>query len=322
MQRSFLPVSCAMGGASARPRSPAGTRRCRAPRRRASRPTRRRSATTPRAATISGAQRVLGAAEVLVDDRRDHRQGGDDPQRGEEERQRVGDADLAGDRPLAGRVGAHELDLRRGAPAVSPRAVLMNTGKNITTATTAWLDRGERLPNHALAIGASAMIGIALSAAASGVTVSSAVRKRVVTSAATTPTMTPSARPDSTTNPVRRSAVTIAGRCSTRLSRIARGPRQQEAVRLQQRERHLPERPAARSPATRGATHAAAPHAAPIPRSDLADLGDAREERRVLAGVERRGRPGRPRCAQRSARGAATSPPPRWTGTPPPGSSG
>ena len=90
----------------------------------------------------------------------------------------------------------------------------MKIGKNTSTTTTAWLERGDRSPNQALKIGASAMIGTALTATARGVSVSLAARKAVTSRANVAPTTTPASRPVTMMKPVTPVAVMMASKFS------------------------------------------------------------------------------------------------------------
>src|SRR5918996_2873944 len=56
--------------------------------------------------------------------------------------------------------------IAEGGTEVSPRSVLMSTGKKQITAAIAIFDAGERTPNQLFVIGAKAMIGIAFAAIA------------------------------------------------------------------------------------------------------------------------------------------------------------
>src|SRR5262249_57926440 len=62
----------------------------------------------PRPCEDQHTERVEGPAEVLTDDRADHRAHGRDLQAAEDERQRARDPHAAEDRPLAGCVGMHQ----------------------------------------------------------------------------------------------------------------------------------------------------------------------------------------------------------------------
>ena len=116
----------------------------------------------------------LQPAEVLGDDRGDDRQRRRLPQPGEDERQRAGQADDRGRRSSRRPRSCPSARGGSGRPARSPRSVLMKTGKNDDDARPpAGAARCWSVENIVLRIGASAMIGIALTAAASGTSSSS-----------------------------------------------------------------------------------------------------------------------------------------------------
>ncbi len=77
-------------------------------------------------------------------------------------------------------------------------------------AAIAIFESGLRRPNQLLAIGAKAMIGIALMAMASGRTVSREVGKRDTMNAVATPSTVPRMRPPMASNRVTRAAGRMA----------------------------------------------------------------------------------------------------------------
>ena len=101
--------------------------------------------------------------------------------------------------------------------------MLMNTGKNTTATTTAWLLSDPVIPNQALKMGARATIGVALTATASGVNPSWATRNRVVNTASSTPSRIPASRPLTAIRPVSQPAWRISPHSSPRRARIELG---------------------------------------------------------------------------------------------------
>src|SRR6476620_7732001 len=97
-----------------------------------------------------------------------------------------------------------------GSIWVSPRKVLMKIGKNTTIVTTKRRGMLLVVEKMLLNIGARAMIGMALMAAASGVTISLKIRKRLARKAMATPATLPQTRPTSALVPVLRAALTIS----------------------------------------------------------------------------------------------------------------
>ena len=90
----------------------------------------------------------------------------------------------------------------RGETLVSPRRVLTITGKKQRTPAIAIFELRESGSNHALKIGAKAMIGIALAAIAIGISALPSVRKRPISVATTMPPSEPSAKPPSASSNV------------------------------------------------------------------------------------------------------------------------
>ena len=74
---------------------------------------------------------------------------------------------------------------------VSPRSVLISTGKNTITATMLILASGLVMPNQLFMIGASAIIGVELIATANGIIPSLMAVQRAVASAIDTPLPVP-----------------------------------------------------------------------------------------------------------------------------------
>ena len=97
-----------------------------------------------------------------------------------------------------------------GSIWVRPLNVLMNTGKNTTIVTTSRRGMLLVVEKMLLNIGARAMIGMALMAAASGVTISLNARNRLARNAMATPATVPQIRPTSALVPVLRAALMIS----------------------------------------------------------------------------------------------------------------
>src|SRR4249919_2644929 len=97
-----------------------------------------------------------------------------------------------------------------GSMRVSPRKVLMKIGKNTTIVTTRRRGMLLVVEKMLLNIGASTMIGMALMAADSGVTISLKTLNRLARKAIATPAVLPQIRPTSALAPVLRAALMIS----------------------------------------------------------------------------------------------------------------
>ena len=95
-----------------------------------------------------------------------------------------------------------------GRTDVRPRSVLTSTGKKQSTPAIAHFECGLSTPNHAFVIGAKAMIGIAFTAIAYGISASPTRRQRASTSATTIARPEPMTKPPSASSNVYQPALT------------------------------------------------------------------------------------------------------------------
>src|SRR5258708_7227050 len=110
-----------------------------------------------------------------------------------------------------------------GSTFVSPRTVLIITGKKTITATI--VSRGRMLsgPNQFRVIGAKAIIGIELAPIATGISSSRAVAHRAVASPLRVPSTTPTSRPPTASVPVKRTPFARVGHSDARLAAMTLG---------------------------------------------------------------------------------------------------
>ena len=193
---------------------------------------------------------------------------------------------------------------------------MTSTGKKQSAAAITIFDHGLSVPNHALVIGANAMIGIAFAAIMYGISAFPSGRQRASASAETIATRVPSTRPPSASLNVIQAPVHKQVAFDPERVHDVGEPRQEEALDTQPVGEHpLPARETDREHDDRGEP-AAHPGGDPrrVPwrgrgdaahgrvrrrRSDrarhrhrvqqLANLGDELEEPRVLARVDPRG---------------------------------
>ena len=114
------------------------------------------------------------------------------------------------------------------------------TGKKTSIATIIILLTGLVTPNQAFAIGANAMIGIALAAMANGMSAPRARAKREVAKATTRPPVSPMAKPPTASISVVSPAAMQQVAIRDQRGRDVRRRRQQESLDLERRARRAP----------------------------------------------------------------------------------
>jgi hypothetical protein len=110
-----------------------------------------------------------------------------------------------------------------GSALISPRTVLIITGKKTSTATIIIFETGLVTPNQLFMIGAKATIGIAFAAMAKGIRALRAKTKRAVSSATSTPPTKPIANPPTASMSVLKPAWLSRGHCSSKVAPMSVG---------------------------------------------------------------------------------------------------